>query len=363
MRTPRSVDLELTARCNLRCRYCCFFDNPAVEYRDLDTATWLSLFDELGRCGVMEVCLSGGEAFLRPDLVELLHGVVRNRMRFRILSNGSRIDDDTAAAIAATRRCSSVQISIDGSCAETHDSFRGEGAFDGAMRGIRTLQRHGVPVTARVTIHRRNVHDLAAIARLLLDDLGLPSFGTNAASPVGSCLGDTGDIALTPRDRQRAMQTLTALAAQYPDRIQANAGPLADAWRWAEMEAARRRGAPAFDDGGRLTACGCVFERIAVRADGTIVPCTMLAHLELGRIGRDDFAEVWRTAPTLQRMRARQAISLRQFDRCRACAYMPYCTGNCPALAYTLTGQVDHPSPDGCLRDFLEAGGSIEVEE
>jgi len=35
MRTPRSLDIEITARCNLRCRYCCFFNNPAIEYRDL----------------------------------------------------------------------------------------------------------------------------------------------------------------------------------------------------------------------------------------------------------------------------------------------------------------------------------------
>ena len=34
MRTPRTVDIDLTARCNLRCRYCYFFDNPAVEYHE-----------------------------------------------------------------------------------------------------------------------------------------------------------------------------------------------------------------------------------------------------------------------------------------------------------------------------------------
>ena len=42
---------------------------------------------------------------------------------------------------------------------------------------------------------------------------------------------------------------------------------------------------------------------------------------------------------------------------------MPYCTGNCPALAYTLTGEVNHPSPDACLRRFLEEGGQIPAQE
>ena len=35
MRTPRSLSIEITARCNLHCRYCYFFNNPAMVYRDL----------------------------------------------------------------------------------------------------------------------------------------------------------------------------------------------------------------------------------------------------------------------------------------------------------------------------------------
>ncbi|MBN2357887.1 MAG: SynChlorMet cassette radical SAM/SPASM protein ScmE [Deltaproteobacteria bacterium] len=360
MSTPRRLDIEITARCNLRCRYCYFFDNPAVPYRDLDTATWLRFFDELGACQVMDVCISGGEPFLRPDLPELLAGIVRNRMRFNLVSNGALIDDAKAAAVAATRRCNYVQISVDGSCADTHDVCRGPGSFAGALRGIRTLQRHGIPVAARVTIHRHNVRDLPAVARLLLDELEVPAFSTNAASELGSFARHADQIAMTVADRELAMRSLVELKERYGGRITANAGPLADAEYWARMETARRQGAPAFSDGGRLSACGCVFEKIAVRADGAIVPCSMLAHLELGRIGRDRLAEVWRSAPELVRLRARQAIPLQRFAGCRDCAYAPYCTGNCPGLAYSLTGEIDRPSPDACLRLFLEAGGAID---
>jgi MoaA/NifB/PqqE/SkfB family radical SAM enzyme len=45
MRTPRSVEIELTARCNLRCTYCHFFDNPSVEHRDVSTGERLQFFD------------------------------------------------------------------------------------------------------------------------------------------------------------------------------------------------------------------------------------------------------------------------------------------------------------------------------
>ena len=360
MRTPRSVTVEITARCNLRCRYCYFFNNPVVEYRDLPADEWLKFFDELGSLGVMEVILAGGEPFIREDLRLLIDGIVRNRMRFAFLSNGGLISDETATFLAGTGRCDYVQVSVDGSCAEVHDSCRGKGSFDAAIRGIRTLQRHGVGVAVRATIHRSNVHDLENIAHFLLDELGLPDFGTNAAGYMGSCRGNADDVLLNIVERKEAMATLLRLAAKYDGRISANAGPLADGRMWHRMEEARVQNAPAFNNGGHLTACGCTFSKIAVRADGVIIPCSMLAHLELGRINHDSLAEIWNNSPVLNQLRNRHTIPLSGFEFCAGCSYIPYCTGNCPGLAYALTGIVDHPSPDACLRRFLKEGGTIE---
>ena len=115
MKTPKSVDLEITNRCNLRCRYCSHFSSAGDVEKDLSTEEWLQFFEELNRCAVMEVCLQGGEPFIREDFRELVEGIVRNRMRFSILSNGTLITDDMAAFLASTGRCNSVQVSIDGS--------------------------------------------------------------------------------------------------------------------------------------------------------------------------------------------------------------------------------------------------------
>ncbi|TFH41774.1 MAG: SynChlorMet cassette radical SAM/SPASM protein ScmE, partial [Lysobacterales bacterium] len=292
----------------------------------------------------------------------LLAAIVRHRMRFSLLSNGGLIDDGIAAYIAGTGRCDSVQISVDGSHPETHDAARGRGSFEGAIQGIRTLQRHNVPVAARITIHQYNVHDLEATARLLLDELGLASFGTNAAGYLGTCRQAVDEILLTVEERQTAMETLVSLAEKYPGRISASAGPLADAQFWGRMEAARASAEPGFSNTGHLTACGCPSHRIAVRSDGVFIPCVMLAHMVLGRVNQDSFVEVWQHSPAFNQLRERRAIPLTEFEFCRGCEYIPYCTGNCPALAYTLVGEVDHPSPDACLRQFLEAGGKLPAE-
>lgn len=363
MRTPRSVDLEITPRCNLRCKYCYFFDNPEVTYQELSTGEWLTFIDELGRCAVMDVCLAGGEPFIREDLPELIKAIVKNRMRFTILTNGTLINNDIAEFIAKTGRCDLVQVSIDGSCAAVHETGRGKGSFADAVRGIKILQKHNIPVTSRMTIHRHNIHDLENTARFLLEELHLADFSTNAAGYFGSCQKNADDLLLTVEDRQTAMETLLKLEQKYTGRITAQAGPLADAEFWARMEAARLQNKPSFHNGGYLTGCGCTRDSIAVRADGTIVPCSMLAHMELGRINQDPLAEIWQKNQDLNSLRLRHHIPLADFGYCSDCSYLDYCTGNCPGLSYTITGKVNFPSPDACLKRFLADGGRIPADE
>jgi len=357
MTTPREIKVEITSRCNLRCSYCYYFDNDAVDYHDVSTEEWLQFFEECGKANVMKIRLAGGEPFMRKDLRVLLDGIVRNHMRYSFLSNGRLINDDIAAYIAETGRCDSIQVSIDGSTSATHDSHRGAGTFEHAINGIRTLQRHNIPVEVRITIHQKNFHDIENTVRLLLDDLGLPFVGTNAATYIGSC---SKDILMSVKQREYVMETLLRLSDEYgKERITASAGPLYDARAWREMEEARASGAPAFSRGGRLTACNCHSTNLSVRADGGYVTCSWLAHEELGRINQDSLVDIWQNSAGINKLRQRHTISLEEFEDCASCDYRPYCTGNCPGMSYPLTGSTEKPSPDGCLRQYLEGGGKI----
>jgi len=363
MNTPKSVDLEITNKCNLRCKYCSHFTSAGDVSQDLPKEDWLQFFEELNRCAVMSVCISGGEPFYREDLKEVIKGIVQNRMRFNILSNGALITDEMTAFLASTRRCDGVQVSIDGSVPITHDAFRGQGAFLKAIEGIRHLQKHRLPVTVRVTIHRQNVRDLENIAKLLLEEIGLPGFSTNSASHMGLCRRNAEQVQLTTEERSIAMKTLLRLTKKYNGRIGASAGPLAEARSWLEMEKARREGKKNLSNRGYLISCGGVMSKVGVRADGIMVPCGQIPHIELGRINQDNLKNVWQHHPELKRLRERRTIPLTDFEFCKGCDYINYCAGGCPALAYTFWGEVNHPSPDACLRRFLEDGGRLPIED
>jgi SynChlorMet cassette radical SAM/SPASM protein ScmE len=359
MQTPRSVNIDITSRCNLRCSYCSHFNSPGDMSTDSSTDQWLRFFEELNRHKVMSVCLSGGEPLFREDIKELITGIVKNRMRYSILTNGTLMDEGMAEFIASTRRCNYVQVSLDSSDPLIHDVCRGKGSHEKAVKAIRHLQHHGVSTTARVTINRLNLHGLEKTADFLLNDLNLFTFATNSASYMGVCRDNAKELMLTPEERSSAIDTLLRLDKKYKGRILAQAGPLAEGKTWIKMQKAKDQGLPGFPNGGHLTGCGCTISEIAVRSDGVIVPCTQMSHIELGRIGTDDLKEVWLHHPELKRLRERSSIPLCAFEFCRGCDYIPYCTGNCPALAYNVLGDENHPSPESCLRRFLSSGGIL----
>jgi len=105
---------------------------------------------------------------------------------------------------------------------------------------------------------------------------------------------------------------------------------------------------------GYLTACGCVFNKLAVHHDGVITPCNLMPELELGRINIDSLKEIWRSHPTLKALKERRQIPMSEVPGCEGCEWAPYCNGSCPGLAYEMTGDFNRANPHDCYRRFLE---------
>jgi len=282
-------------------------------------------------------------------------------MRYSILSNGTLVNEKTISLLekkGRRRRLNSIQISIDGSRPEVHDKSRGAGSFARAIRGLRLLKEADFPVTTRVTVNRHNVDDLDNIAALLLGDVGLSGFGTNDAMPMGAGCDNQASITLLPDQQVKAMKILTDLEKKYAGRISATAGPQAKWKTYGEMERARATGEKtARWQMGHLTACGCVFNKLAVHHDGVITPCNMLPTLEIGIVNRDSIKSIWKSHPTLQALKERRKIPMNKVSGCEDCLWNPYCNGSCPGLALSMTGDFNHANPHDCYRRFLAATG------
>ncbi|MGB8214217.1 MAG: radical SAM protein [Anaerolineales bacterium] len=351
MSSPKRVDIAITGKCNLACQYC-FYADEMVARTNLPKERWLSFFNELGRLGVMTVCLTGGEVFTRPDLFELIDGVIANRMRYSLLSNGTMITEETLKQFEMGKRrqrLDSIQISVDGSSAEVHDLSRPK-SFGRALRGLKLLKEAGYPVTVRVTVNRHNVDDLENVAHLLLDEVGLSSFSTNEAYACGATDRTEGNIILTPAQREKAMQVLKHLSEQYNNRISASAGPLILARELETMDEMLARGQTSRPGRGTLSSCGGVFSQMGILHDGTMVPCHAVSTLRLGTIGKDSLQEIWLNHPVMNALRQRQAIPLSSLETCQGCSYQGFCTGGCPAGAIYANGDFNTRNPMDCYR-------------
>jgi SynChlorMet cassette radical SAM/SPASM protein ScmE len=323
---------------------------------DLPTERWLSILDELGKMAVQRVTLTGGEVFTRPDVFQLIDGIVANRMRYRILTNGTLITEKTLAEFEVGKRrlrLDTIQISVDGSRAEIHNLSRPPNSFERAIRALRLLVAEGFPVTARVTINQHNVDDLEDIASLLLQDVGLLNFSTNETSPMGSakCTGE--NLILTRDQRRRAMETLARLNIQYGDCIGALSGPLVMAKRQADIKARMERGETESPKEGKLTSCGTVFSKMSILHDGTIVPCCLLPKLTMGVAGKNSLQDVWLHHPSINIVRQRGEIPVRMLPTCKNCQYAGFCSGGCPAMVMSQTGRLNARDPMDCYRIYV----------
>ncbi len=366
MSSPKHVDIAITGKCNLACKYC-FYADEMVARTDLPTERWLSFFDELGRLGVMTVTLTGGEVFTCPDLFELIDGIIANHMRYSLLSNGTMITEGTLKEFEVGKRrqrLDSIQVSVDGSRAEVQNLSRPK-SFRRAMRGLKSLKETGYPVTVRVTVNRHNVDDLENVARLLLDEVGLSSFTTNEAYACGATDRTEGNIILTPVQRKKAMEVLTRLADQYDNRISASAGPLILARELKTMDEMLANGQVSRPGRGTLSSCGGVFSQLSILHDGTIVPCHVLGTLHLGTIGVVSLQEVWLNHPIMIALRQRREIPLSSLETCQDCAYQGFCTGGCPGGAVYANGDQNYNTrnPMDCYRVLRGEDAFITLSE
>lgn len=168
---PNQVQILLTERCNLRCRHCAVPEEDSPAEHEVDISEWLAFVEVLAAGGLRSLVLSGGEALLRPEAVDLaVRALELGVQRTTLVTNGLVFRGSVPDRIAlAQRRFDGfgVHVSLDGATDETHDWMRGIGTFRRTFRSLRRLNAAGGSITGVHTVfHRGNVHEFEACAAL-----------------------------------------------------------------------------------------------------------------------------------------------------------------------------------------------------
>ncbi len=137
-KSPAVVHLEITRKCNLRCRMC---DLWLDKTNELSAGKLKDIAAELGKAGVKAVGITGGEPMLRNDIEEIIKEFKKKHMIVHLNTNGTI--PKTAERLKDTG-VDSVTVSID-YFGKEHDENRGmKGCFDKAVQTIRDLKKAGI---------------------------------------------------------------------------------------------------------------------------------------------------------------------------------------------------------------------------
>lgn len=336
-----------TRRCNLACRHC-YSDSTAKRYDELSTEEAMAFLDDIASFGSPALLLSGGEPFMRPDLLEVMTEARDRGLAVTISSNGTLVDAERARAVAEAG-VRYVGISIDGRPLQ-HDAFRGRrGAYLRSMRGIAALKEEGVRVGVRVTLTATAIEALpdifAMIEREKIDracfyHLVPAGRGVTqeAVAPAGVREAVEGIFAWAEDlvEREAPVEVLTV--DNYAD------GPalyLRQLGRDPEV-AERVRESLAWNGGAR-NASGLGLA--AVDWEGRVKPDQFWGGPILGSIRERPLSQIWTDPPEqLARLRRR---SDNLTGRCAGCRFLELCGGGLASRALASGAGIEGSDP-GC---------------
>lgn len=208
---------ELTNKCNLSCVHC-YYNANSKEAKELSTAEALNIADELGKLGVFEVYISGGEPLLCNDWDQIIAKLREYDIQIGMITNGTYIDEAAAEKIARLK-VKWVQISIDGSKAEIHDKARGlAGSWEKSIAAIKHLKKRGVRVHVSFVPSSVNYFDVGNVIELCAS-LGLDYFVTDMLVLTGKAALNFSSVTLGEKEYKEFFSALDKAAKKFSDKM------------------------------------------------------------------------------------------------------------------------------------------------
>ena len=347
---------NLVRRCNLTCMHCYSISTDIDFPGELSTAEVFRVLEDLKAARVPALILSGGEPLLRKNFFDIAARAKGLGFTTALSTNGTLIDVPLAGRIAAAR-FDYVGVSLDG-LRDTHDRFRRkQGAYDGALNGIRLCRDMGVKVGLRFTLTQDNAAELPALLDLAQAER-IDKFYLSHLNYAGR-----GNVNRKHDAQFRATRAAMDLlfercwehAQRGADKEFVTGNNDADGvyfLRWA------RTRVPGLDQKhlrAKLAEWGGNSSGVNVaNIDnlGNVHPDTMWWDCTLGNVRTRPFGAIWQDTrhPIMAGLKARPR---RVKGRCAGCAYFDVCGGNTRVRAMKVTGDPWAEDP-GCYLDDAE---------
>lgn len=148
---------EITHSCNYGCSYCIFSCNREIIKGELTTDECFHVIDELVKNNFKYLKITGGEPFLRKDIIEVLK-YASQKMITDISTNASLITPKIVSELNKID-LKMIHVSLDGN-KEEHEAVRGKNAYEATMHGLEALKKSKNKVRIGSVINSNNENNL-----------------------------------------------------------------------------------------------------------------------------------------------------------------------------------------------------------
>lgn len=167
---PFIVIWEMTRACDLACKHCRAEAQPLHNPLELNTREARSLIDEIASFGPPPplFVMTGGDPMKRPDLTELVAYAAGRHLPVAFSPSATPLLTRGVITELKGAGLKALSLSVDGSCPEIHDAFRGiDGVFERTMAAWETARELGIKVQINTTVSRLNLFDLPRMAHIV----------------------------------------------------------------------------------------------------------------------------------------------------------------------------------------------------
>jgi radical SAM protein with 4Fe4S-binding SPASM domain len=178
------VHWSITRNCNYNCRHC-YVCASEKKYKDTSTKECIEIVKQISECGITNISLTGGEAFVRPDFWQIVDSITENKIKIsRIYTNGFLVNKNLIDNLKLRNIKPEFSISFDGIGA--HDWLRGiKGAEKIAINAFKLLNQNGYRTFSEMCLYKDNIKNISETVNLLTN-LGVSGLKINIATMVGS---------------------------------------------------------------------------------------------------------------------------------------------------------------------------------
>ena len=328
IRPPATLTLAITDCCNLTCSHCWVATDQQPQSGHVPEWSLLQIIEQFAALGGKHIRFTGGEPLLHPGWLRA--------MQFAATIGLSAISLQTNAILLTKRQVTqlrrsalaglSIQISLDGATAASHDRVRGDGAFAATLQAINRLVQGGFAdrTTINFTEMRHNLDEFPELLQLA-EELGLAAVVAGTLVRGGRAAEST---ELAPPDSSQYLQLIERYDTEQAFRTRYDAIGGMAALRWRKGDSARAE-------------CCTFAEHPYLTADGRLYPC-LLCHTDEYAVhgvyekglcsALSEGARLW--APLLE-------ISRRRFEelaQCHDCPGASVCAGGCMGRAWSSCG-------------------------